>query len=466
MANVLVVDDDELICNLVCRRATESGHTVEKASTLADAKKKVYSKPFDVVFLDVRLPDGNGLDGLPWVKKAPSSPEVIIITGHSDPEGAESAIRGDAWDYIQKPFTKEQLNLQIVRTLQYREGKKNQETPVALRRDDIIGNSLPINQCLDLVAQAAIGNFSVLISGETGTGKEVFARAIHTNSPRSNGNFVIVDCTALPEHLVESILFGHEKGAFTGADRAYEGVIRQAEGGTIFLDEIGELPLSMQKKFLRVLQSHTFRPIGGKSEQKVDFRLVAATNRNLNKMASRGQFREDLLFRLKSFGIELPPLRNRLEDIEDLTAHYIKKICTRYSLPSKGYSPDFLETLKAHNWPGNVRELVNTIESVLAASSGEPTLFARHLPVSMRVKQVRALFGGTAPNEDDKLPLTKKLPSFRSTKQLAMERVEQQYLAELVSQTAGNISQACRMSGLSQPRLYALLKKHKITRLT
>ena len=197
-----------------------------------------------------------------------------------------------------------------------------------------------------MIAQAAGSDVNVFITGETGTGKELFARAVHENSPRARGNFVVVDCTALPETLVESLLFGHEKGTFTGAEKARDGLVRQAHCGTLFLDEVGELPLNMQKAFLRVLQERRFRPLGGSREIESDFRLVAATNRNLDQMVRAGQFREDLLFRLRSYVIELPPLRERPEDLQELARFYADRFCERYGLPSKGFSPDFIRTLQ------------------------------------------------------------------------------------------------------------------------
>jgi two-component system NtrC family response regulator len=296
VADVLIIDDDPKINGILSRIVHSMGHETEQALTLHDGLQSVRKNDFDVVFLDLTLPDGNGLRILPDILATPSSPEVIIVTGTGDQRGAEVAFKHGAWAYVQKPFLIEDVALPFTRALQYREEKRAGEKPKVLIRDGIIGYSPAILASFDAVAQAAVTDASVLITGETGTGKELFARAIHNNSRRTDGSFVVVDCTALPEHLVESTLFGHEKGAFTGANRSSIGLVRQADGGTLFLDEIGELPLSIQKSFLRVLQEHRFRPIGGQKEITSHFRLVAATNRDLDAMVEAGQFRHDLLF--------------------------------------------------------------------------------------------------------------------------------------------------------------------------
>jgi len=254
MASVLVIDDDELLCRTVSKMLAHVGHNAVYSVTMDEGLRRADAEAFDVVLLDVRMPDGNGLDLLPRIRQIVSSPEVIIITGFGDSDGAELAIRSGAWDYIQKPFSMEAVTLHIDRALQYRHERRASRTEVRLKRERIIGNSPKMIACLDIAAQAAVGDGNVLISGETGTGKELFAWAIHENSFRSYGNFVVIDCAALPKTLVEAILFGHEKGAFTGADRAREGMIKQAHRGTLFLDEVAELPHSIQKAFLRVLQ--------------------------------------------------------------------------------------------------------------------------------------------------------------------------------------------------------------------
>lgn len=467
MAHILIIDDDEMMCGMLSTMVRQMGHAATCANTLQEGIKLSSSEDFDVVFLDVRMPDGSGLDMLPRIREASSAPEVIIITGFGDPDGAELAIKNGAWDYLEKPSSIKAMTLPLVRALQYREEKKARKSAVVLNREGIVGNSPSMRVCIDMVAQAANSDANVLITGETGTGKEIFAFAIHNNSLRAEKNFVVVDCAALPENLVESMLFGHEKGAFTGADRVQDGLIKQADGGTLFLDEVGELPLSTQSSFLRVLQERRFRPIGGKQEIESDFRLVAATNRDLERMVKQGQFRKELLFRLRSFTIELPPLREHRGDIKELALYYTAKICERYGTETKGFSPEFFEALAAYDWPGNVRELVNTMERAIAAARQDPILFPKHLPTHIRIDVVRASIGKETPIEVSHKEgggSLKALPNLRDFRENAISEAVQHYLHDLMSRTGGNIEEACKISGLSRPRLYALLKNYHISK--
>lgn len=463
MANVLIIDDDQMFGEMLFELVKTLGHEAHIALTLKDGLQTVTAGKFDVVFLDVRLPDGSGLELLPQVRETPASPEVIIITGAGDPDGAELAIKNGAWDYIEKTSSIKQMSLPLVRALQYRQEKQLRKPPVALKLEGIVGHSPEMRACYDLLAQAAGSDANVLIYGETGTGKELFAQAIHINSPRSNRNFVVVDCAALPATLVESALFGHEKGAFTSADRAQVGLIKQADGGTLFLDEVGELPLEMQKAFLRVLQERRFRSVGSRYETESDFRLVAATNRDLDQMAEKGLYRKDLLFRLRTLSIDLPPLRIRLDDIKDLILFHISRMCEGVGIGPKGFAPEFLEALLAYDWPGNVRELFNTLDGALAEARYEPTLYPKHLPNQIRIKVARAAMSheNLANGNLENFPI-KTLPKLRDFRQAAIAEVEKQYLIDLMSLTDGNIQEATRIADLSLPRLYALLKKNGI----
>jgi two-component system NtrC family response regulator len=269
---------------------------------------------------------------------------------------------------------------------------------------------------------------------------------------------------------VESALFGHEKGAFTSADRSQVGLIKQADGGTLFLDEVGELPMEIQKAFLRVLQERRFRPVGSRYETESDFRLVAATNRDLDELAAKGLFRRDLLFRLRAITLDLPPLRHRSGDLKDLTLFHIARICEKWGIGPKGFAPEFLEALLAHDWPGNVRELFNTLDRALAESRYEPTLFPKHLPSQIRIKVARAAVAkepsADAPggNGTGERAAAKTLPRLHDFRQMAIKEAEKDYLFDLMSRTAGNVQEACRISQLSPPRLYALLKKSGISR--
>ena len=465
MANILILDDDKMVCDTLSNVLKCIGHDVTCAFTLDDGLRKATSGAFDVVFLDVWMPDGNGLDVLPRLKEVPLSPEIVIITGEGDPDGAELAIKNGAWDYIEKPASTQDLILSVTRALQYREEKEAGRPAVALKRAGIIGSSRQMTTCLELLAQAAGSDANVLITGETGTGKELFARAIHANSHCANRNFVVVDCAALPETLVESVLFGHERGAFTGADKTSEGLIRQAHEGTLFLDEVGELPRSLQKALLRVLQEHRFRPVGAKLEVVSNFRLAAATNRDLDEMVRRGQFRNDLLFRLRSITIELPPLREREGDMTELAVYHTARVCKRYGMGIKGFSPEFFEALGTYEWPGNVRELLNALESALAAAGNEPTLFPVHLPTQIRIKLARASVSKKIahkgiPRGDTGEPL----PRLQAIRQAAIAEAEQQYLQDLMLHTGADIEKVCEVSGLRRSRFYELLKKYNISK--
>jgi two-component system NtrC family response regulator len=275
---------------------------------------------------------------------------------------------------------------------------------------------------------------------------------------------VVVDCAALPETLIESLLFGHEKGAFTGAEQAREGLVRQAHGGTLFLDEVGELPLAMQRAFLRVLQERRFRPVGSQRETESDFRLVAATNRNLDAMVREGKFREDLLFRLRSFVIELPPLRERPEDIRDLARTFLDKLCERYGFAAKGFSPEFLRTLGVYPWPGNVREFINAMERTVTAAQFEPVLFPQHLPTHIRIQVAQAQVNHEQPAPVPGDGTAPSLPTLHEFRETIYAQAEKQYLSDLLSLSGNNVNEACRIAGLSTSRLYALLKTHELSR--
>lgn len=467
MSKILIIDDDQLMCQSLSLVAKQNKHAAVSAYTLVDGLKKAHAEPFDVIFLDVNMPDGNGLDILLKLGELDCDPEIIIITGYGDPHGAEVAIKSGAWDYIEKGASVKEITLSLIRALQYREQKRNgcpECSHVALKREGIVGNSSRLKECLNQVAQAADSDASVLITGETGTGKELFARAVHQNSNRSSKNFVVVDCAALPENLIEGMLFGHEKGAFTSADQAREGLISHANGGTLFLDEIGEMPLSLQKIFLRVLQERRFRPLGSQRELESNFRLVAATNRNLEEMVKNERFRSDLLFRLSTFVITLPSFRERPEDITVLARYHSDRICTHYGTLPKEFSPDFLRTLAAYSWPGNVRELVNILERTIAAARFEPVLFPKHLPIQMRIEVTRSTIRKETPSEpSSNEPFTlSSLPQLHEFRDLLYTQAEKQYLNNLLTLTGSNINEACRVSGLSLSRLYALLKKQGI----
>ncbi|MCF8109820.1 MAG: sigma-54 dependent transcriptional regulator [Desulfohalobiaceae bacterium] len=462
MANILIIDDEASVCRIFSRMLRSIGHEPDCALSLTDGMRKMEEKAQDLVLLDIYLPDGNGLDAVPEILQAPGEPEVIIITGKGNPEGAEMATRSGAWAYVEKPPNIEQLKLLISRALEYHQQKLAVERPRVLNRGDIIGSSQALTFCLEKVAQASASDINVLLSGETGTGKELFAQVIHSNSRRAAQPFIVVDCAALAENLAESILFGHVKGAFTGADRDHLGLIRKASAGTLFLDEVGELPLSLQKIFLRVLQEKQVYPVGGNQAFDCDFRLIAATNRDLSEMVDDGEFRLDLLYRIQSFSLELPPLRHRTEDIQELALHFIKKLCHQENLVLKQTSPDFLETLVAYPWPGNIRELLGVVENVLGNARFEPVLYSKHLPEEIRVHQAREnVTSAKSPQAEGHEPSV--LPTLQEVRNSALARIEKEYLQDLMRITAKDIPASCRISGLSRSRLYALLKQYDLS---
>ncbi len=466
MVKILIIDDDESFCDFLAEAMTGGGKEIISAHTIQQGLRIAATEDFDVVFLDVMLPDGNGLDYISKLRAVTSQPEIIILTGGGTPDGAELAIGSGAWDYIQKPFPLSVIKLHLMRTLQYREERRTRKSSALLKIDAIIGHSSEMRDSYDLLSEAASTDVNVLLTGETGTGKELFAKAIHDNSRRTGKSFVVVDCAALQGTLIESILFGYEKGAFTGAVQHHEGLIRQADGGTLFLDEIAELPLSVQKIFLRVLQERRFRPLGSSKEIESNFRLIAATNRDLEGMVQSGEFREDLFYRLRALTISLPPLREHKEDIVPIAVYHLEKICKRSGLDAKTFSPDFIEALLSYAWPGNVRELVNAVERAIAAAASASTLFRRHLPIEIRIQLVRVSSGSHSPidiHDEADLPSSETFPTLKELRVSVYEKAEKQYLSDLLKMTAGDIEQACRTSDLSLPRMYELLRKHKIS---
>ncbi|WCB46190.1 sigma-54-dependent transcriptional regulator [Nitratidesulfovibrio vulgaris] len=408
MAHVLVIDGDPAFAQLVADFAAGLGHTSRHAPTLAEGL--LAATEADVIYLAASLPDGCGLEALAGLRALPSAPEVIVTGAAGNPDTAEKAIRGGAWEWLCKPAPVDRVVLPLLRALDYRDRPPDRRGPSILKHA-IVGSSRGLRRCLDDVAEAAASDAATLIVGETGVGKELFARAVHENSHRADSPFITVDCASLPRTLAGSILFGHRKGAFTGADANRDGLVLQAHRGTLFLDEVGELPLATQKMFLRVLQEQRFRAVGGRSEITSDFRLICATNRNLEAMSDKGLFRSDLLFRMRTVVISIPPLRERPDDILALTGHYLARICKKYGLPAKQVSPDLHEALRAYRWPGNVRELVHTLERAVLAAQDAPKLFARHLPEHVRVSIARgmsgqrpALVSGTGPAQRPAAP--------------------------------------------------------------
>lgn len=469
VVKILVIDDDPMIGQLLNLMAIKNGQQCNFVLSVAEGMEYLQSNQVDVIFLDVLLPDGNGINSIPELLNiSPESP-IVMLTGESGTEYIEKAFKAGATDYLIKPVNMERFTKVVSSLMQL----KQYNHVEAVAREEIIGESPKILQCIDKVAQAASGDVNALIEGETGTGKELFAKAIHSNSRRRNGQYIIVDCTNLPVNLAESLLFGHERGSFTGAEKAKKGLFELAHNGTIFLDEIGDLDLSIQKSLLRVLQEKKFRPLSTSYEVESDFRLVAATNRDLEAMVEQGTFRKDLYFRLQAFVINLPPLREREGDIPRLVEHYLKIICEEKGVKPLEIGTDFLAALEAYDWPGNVRELVNVLQLSIHKAMFEDQLTFYHLPQQLRmskvVQDVSNVANASRPpaetNHCFSLPLQRpdgSLPLLKEVRRETIHAMEENYLNQLVLLSDSSAKTACKLSGLSRARLYELLNKHNL----
>src|SRR2546427_9400903 len=375
MGRILVADDHDALRRGLARGLTDLGHEVEEASNGNAAIERLHEGHFDIVLSDLRMGGSDGLDVLRTTKALHPTTTVILMTAFGSVTTAVEAMKIGAFDYVQKPFEIEEMEVKIEKALEVRRLKHELEYLRGTQQDiyefdRIVGSSPALQRVLDIVKKVAKSNTTVLIRGETGTGKELIAGATHHNSLRSARNFVKVNCAALQENLLESELFGHEKGAFTGADKQRIGRFEQADGGTLFLDEIGDMSPSTQAKILRVLQEHEFERLGGTRTLRVDVRLIAATNRDLSAMVQSGQFREDLYYRLNVVSIEMPPLRERKDDIVPLANTFIRKFSAELKKKIDGIEPDAQKLLMRYNWPGNIRELENTIERATLLSAG------------------------------------------------------------------------------------------------
>jgi two-component system NtrC family response regulator len=468
MGNILLVDDNRSFLESMEVMLESLGHGCDKALNLGDAWRKIQNNPYELVFLDLTLPDGSGMDLIPSIVGMECGPALLVLTGNNDTEAVDTALNAGAWDYLLKPIRLEQLETLVERTIRTFHAQSQAVCRTDFDRCRIVGDSPQVRKCLEQVAVAAKSDGNVLITGETGTGKELFAKAVHRNSARKNGPFIVMDCTNLPPTLAESLLFGHEKGSFTGAQESREGLFKQADGGTIFLDEIGDLSYGLQKTLLRVLQEKKFRPLSSKREVTSDFRLIAATNRHLDAMLPTSEFRQDLYYRIKTIHLRLPPLRERPEDLEELANYYIEKICDSLDTVPKQMCPEFMDALRRYNWPGNVRELINALYSGVNNSLNEETLGPHHLPLELRSFLAKQRLGsnGDSPAASAETDMGfydgGTLLKMKDVRKRTIDSMERAYLEHLSLCSEGSIAQACRISGLSRARLYELLQKHEI----
>src|SRR6187399_2387483 len=375
MGRILIADDHDALRRGLARALTTAGHEVEEAPNGNQAIERLHEGHFDVVLSDLKMGGSDGLDVLRTAKTLHPSTAVILMTAFGSVHTAVEAMKSGAFDYVQKPFKIEEMEVKIEKALEMRRMRHELDYLRHTQNDiynfdRIIGSSTALQRVLGVVKKVAKSTTTVLVRGETGTGKELIAGATHHNSLRNNRNFVKVNCAALQENLLESELFGHEKGAFTSADKQRIGRFEQADGGTLFLDEVGDMSPSTQAKILRVLQEHEFERLGGTRTLRVDVRIIAATNRNLTQMVQEGRFREDLFYRLNVVSVEMPPLRDRKDDIGQLAEFFVRRFTGELKKRIEGMHPDALKLLQRHNWPGNIRELENVIERACLLADG------------------------------------------------------------------------------------------------
>ena len=454
MPTVFVVDDDRALLKTLHRSVTRMGYEVQVFESVDEFWSAWDARAPDVVLSDVHMPGADGFSMLNAVKRLDPEVPVILMTGAASLDSAVRALREGAYDYLVKPF----VPIDVVsaalaratesRTLRTENRRLNLEVEAKRRSEEVIGATGSLKRLFSLVDSVGRLDVSVLIQGESGTGKELVARAVHAASPRSHRRMISINCGALSETLLESELFGHAKGAFTGADKARVGLFEQADRSTLFLDEVGELSMSTQVKLLRVLQEGELRPVGSNTVKRVDVRIVAATHRDLPVLVEQGLFREDLYFRLNVVGAHVPALRQRREDIPDLASYFLARQSARLGKPFTGIHPACLEALIAYRWPGNIRELENAIIRAIAVSDG-PVLSVEALP-----PEVRGVSPSAPMPELEKAPET-ELAEFAE----ARRQFEQTYLMQLLAK-GGNLSVSARIAGLDPSNLRRMLKRH------
>ncbi|MGI8907722.1 MAG: sigma-54-dependent transcriptional regulator [Candidatus Sumerlaeaceae bacterium] len=458
-ASIVVVDDEENMGKILSRILELEGYHVNAFSNPTAAVEHLRKTPPDLVITDMRMPELTGLDVLREAKAANSHTNVIVMTAYSSVETAVEAMRAGAFDYITKPFKTDELVLSVGKAVaNTRLLEENEVLTETLHRQvgvdsELVGTSPPLNTVKQIISKAAPSDAAVLIRGESGTGKELVAKSIHRQSPRRKKRFVAINCASIPENLLESELFGYEKGAFTGADRTKMGLIELAQGGTLFLDEIGELPLPLQAKLLRVLQEREIQRVGGLHTIPIDVRLLAATNRDLKAAIAQKQFREDLYYRLDVIQVTMPPLRERPADIPVLTIHFLEKLCRRMNRKQCSISEEAQQALMRYPFPGNVRELENVIERTIVLCSCE-RIELHDIPADIRGYTEK--FGATAEQADSAFQ-NGGLPTLEY--RYAKDAFERSYLQRAIAAARGNISEAARMTGLSRRHFYEKLEK-------
>jgi two-component system response regulator HydG len=462
---VLVVDDEPALLRALEALFRKKGYDVVALDSPIVATQKLAQEDFDVALLDIKMPHLSGLELLTAVKHRRPEIEVIMMTGHATVETALAAVKAGAYDYLTKPFDDVELVARSVAKAAERKAlfDRNRQLESQLRdkqgvagTEGLVGNSAPIREVVRMIEAVAYSSTTVLVTGESGTGKELVARALHARSPRKSQPFVALNCGALTETLLESELFGHVKGAFTGAQRDQKGLFDAADGGTIFLDEIGDIPLATQVRLLRVLQEGELKRVGSADSVRVDVRVIAATHRDLPKLVKAGKFREDLFYRLNVINIPLPSLRDRVEDIPLLAHHFLRRYADRLAKKVRTLTPDAIELFCGYRWPGNVRELENAIERAVVLCRSE-AVTAADLPP--------AVTGRTA-------PLVREAPatgdetawlslSYAAAKEQSLRRFEKSYVDALMRACDNNISAAARKAGMDRSNFKRVLRKYR-----
>jgi two-component system NtrC family response regulator len=442
---ILIIDDEEKLRSLLSRIIGLEGYSVLEAATVKDGIKRLEKEEIDVVITDVKLPDGNGVDLTQKIKSLHPYIEIIVLTAYGTIQDGVKAIKNGAFNYIVKGDDNDKIIPLLARAmdktlLQKRILGLEKQLDKKYSFDKIIGDSKQIKEAVELAKKVAQTDTTVLLLGETGTGKEVFAQAIHTASPRRLKPFVAINCSAFNQSLLENELFGHKAGAFTDAAKDTKGLFEEASGGTIFLDEIGEMGIELQSKLLRVLETSEFMKVGDSKSTKVDVRVIAATNRNLQKESDNDTFRSDLYYRLAVFQISLPSLRERPKDIAALAEHFLKQFSGKVNKPVPKMSIEFIDKLKAYNWKGNIRELKNIIERI-AILSDNNILTVDDLPFEMKNSQVNRKTNGSSLN---------------------LATVEKEHILRTLTYTKGNKTEAARLMGIGLTTLYRKLEEYKI----
>jgi DNA-binding NtrC family response regulator len=453
-SRILIVDDDEVSCQLFAETLEQEGYHVDQAHSGDEALALLRDNLHDLLVIDVRMPGLTGLEVTRTVHAKQASLPIIVMTAFGSMETAIEAIHEGAFDFISKPMNLEEIKKTVSRALAQRALQDNAQTSgVEVKSEPpgtIIGKSPAVMEVYKTIARVAPTKSVVLILGESGTGKERIARAIHQHSPRANHPFVAVDCGALTETLLESEIFGHVRGAFTGAVADKKGVFEEAEGGTCFLDEIGDISPNMQAKLLRVLQEHEVRRVGGKDWVKVDVRVIAATNQNLDALVAKGTFRQDLYYRLNVVAIHLPPLRDRVEDIPLLAGYFLKCYSQENGKSVTAISDAAMKLLCDYSWPGNIRELENAIEQAVVLSN-QPVLVPDDFPSAVRNKAASKL--------NQNLPTAGQ---FLFSDTPTLEEVKKRYVLYVLNRNQGNVSRTARALNIDRRSLYRMLARYKV----